>query len=207
VRAVITGPCRFEPSLPCSGPFTLSVSDCNDEFRGPVDLSKDEKRGGVYPTKREPKPAAPETREEAKTMAQGIKGTTRPTGKCDRCGKDGRKLGASRHAPGKRLCLSCSVRAYKLSKKGEALDAPGKAPAAAKAKSAEPSKALAKIDQQRPTAAPSATFSPLTARSLADALQAKVVTLQVTCRSVAAVLAVVRAVESDQDVMIGCRKG
>jgi len=152
-----TGPCRFEPSLPCSGPFTLSVGGCNDECRGPVDLSKDENRGGKYPAREAlrtaTKPAAPETREEVMPVAQGVKGSSN-IGMCDRCKKDGRKIGTSKHAPGKRLCVSCYVRAYKLSLQGRSLDEAGKdrvprgesakTPAPAPAKPKAPSKPKAR---------------------------------------------------------------
>ena len=113
--------CRYESAVTCYGVGTHDI--CPPDCIGPVDLSKDVMRHGAYPTTRDtkPKPAAP-AREEEKPVAQGVKGTGNPIGTCDRCGKDGRKLGTSKHAPGKRLCVSCSVRAYKLSLKGLALD-------------------------------------------------------------------------------------
>lgn len=84
------------------------------------------------------KPDVPVTESEEVKMAQGVRGTSGPVGACDRCGKEA-KLGTSKHAPGKRLCVSCTVRAFKRSKQGLPLDesaarkAPEKRPAGASA--------------------------------------------------------------------------
>ena len=138
-------------------------------------------------------------------------GSPAPIGTCQKCGNTGEKLYASGIFEGLR-CKRCWKQAKNANYAGKAVPAstplkPASGPRIAAPVAAPKAPAPPPTVKQRPAtplpALAPAVFSPLTGRSLAEALQVEEVRLLVTCRTTAAVLAVVRAVESDGDVMIG----
>jgi len=134
----MTGPCRFEPVLPCTGAFTLSSPDCNDECRGPVQKT------------REPKPAAPVTREEETTMPSSKKPTPAT---CPECKRPDQVLYNCKYQPGAKYCQRCNAKFANRAKNGHK---PLEAPVATKPASAPASKAPGKIAKARPAQAASA---------------------------------------------------
>jgi hypothetical protein len=220
--------CRYEPRVDCYGPGTPGIASCGEGCSGPVDLSNETGRPGNYqkPGRKTAKPAAPPAaREEGKTMAAG---QPAEIGKCQKCGGEGEKLYQSKSHPGA-YCKKCNKaamnKAFNAKRAGQ--QSATKAHDAAKAKSAGASKAEKVIAKPGPARDPLSglrldgkheevgswamtnvpnptgrTFVPLTARDLAFSLGAAEVGLLVTCRKMATMLAVIRAAESDSDVMI-----
>lgn len=208
----MSAPCRYLPGTACD-----RASCSRDACPGPVDLDAPDDRGDQRRRAQQAEREVPtgrtdscgEGREEVKTMLHGR--PKAPVDNCPRCGKGPRKLMRSQFLKDEteRACKYCIRAATKAAKakKPEALPKPPK-PASAPAKPAAPKPPGPEpIVQWRPAGASSAAFVPLTARALADALQAERVVLRVTCRTAASVLAVVRAAESDQDVAIGTARG
>jgi hypothetical protein len=176
-------PCRYDGVLPCTGRGSREFTACSG-CSGPVDM--DDWRSNQRPNTTA---AAPETvREEVKMP--------REPGKCPRCERENVSL-YSTNAVQHKVCMKC-VRALTVKEKPQK---PASAPAKPAAAKVPPARQIA---PQRAAPAASARFIPMTTRSLGDALEnPDPVVLQVTCRSVDAVLTVVRAVDHDEDVLIG----